>query len=76
MARSAASWGAFLRLWVVIVFSYAPLKLIYDLVAGGYVDLRGASLAGLVVLPSAQTVVVWLITRRGRSQSGPPAATT
>jgi hypothetical protein len=57
-----------------MVFSYVPLKLLYDLAVPGYVDLRATSLAGLVVLPSAQAVVFWLVTRRARRRGEAPAA--
>lgn len=70
-----ASWGAFLRLWVLLVFSYAPLKVLFDLVGSGYIDLRNAALVQLLALPSAQAVVFWLVTRRGRARDTVTAAT-
>jgi len=69
MAQQLGSWGAFVRLWVVLFFSYAILKLLFDLIAGGYLDLRGMSLVELVALPLGQAVVCWVVTRRGRMAS-------
>lgn len=66
MAQRSGGWGAFLRLWLVMVFSYIPLKLLFDLLGGGYIDLREIALVQLAALPSAQTVVLWLITWRAR----------
>lgn len=75
MAQRPGGWGAFLRLWLVMVFSYIPLKLLFDLLGGGYVDLREIALVQLVALPSAQAVVLWLITWRARTHRGQGAAT-
>ena len=67
MAQRPASWGAFLRLWLLLLFSYDLLKLLFDLSAYGYVDLRRAALVELVALPFGQAVIFWLVTRRGRA---------
>ena len=74
MARRSGGWGALLRLWLVMVFSYIPLKLLFDLLGGGYVDLREIALVQLVALPSAQTAVLWLITWRARARHEQDAA--
>jgi hypothetical protein len=67
MARRQTSWGAFLRLWLLMFFSYAVLKLLFDLAVMSYIDLRKAALVQLIVLPFGQTLVFWIVTRRART---------
>jgi len=67
MARRLGSFGTFLRLWLLLFFSYAILKLLLDLVGPGYVDLRAVALGEMVALPFGQAIVFWLVTRGGRA---------
>jgi hypothetical protein len=60
-----AGWGAFLRLWVVLAFSFVTVKLLFDLLHPGYIDLRSSTLVQLVAVPTGQAVVYWLVARRG-----------
>lgn len=62
-----ARWAAFLRLWFLLLFSYTILKLLIDLIAAGYVDLRTVTLTHLIVLPLGQAIIIWLVTRRSRA---------
>jgi hypothetical protein len=66
MARGPASVAAFLRLWLLMVFSYVPLKVLYDLIGPGYIDLREVALVQLIALPTGQAIVFWLVTWRAR----------
>jgi hypothetical protein len=45
------------------MFSYVLIKLALDLALFGWIDVRGAVLWELVVLPVGQSLVLWLITR-------------
>jgi len=56
----------FLRLWFVVGFSYVSAKLLVDLALMGWIDLRWNALLELALLPLAQTVVLWAVTRRTR----------
>ena len=58
--------GALLRLWVVLTFSYALLKLLLDLIYPGYVDLRTSALYQLLLIPTGQALVYWIVARRSR----------
>jgi hypothetical protein len=62
-----ASWAAFVRLWLLLLFSYDLLTLLFDLAVFGYIDLRSAALVQLVALPLGQAAIVWVVTRRGRA---------
>ena len=64
--------GGLWRLWLLLVLSFVCVQLAYDLVVMGYVDLRVRALAQLVVVPSAQAGVFWLVTRRLRQGRGSP----
>lgn len=68
MARQPTSWAGFLRLWLLLFFSYVVLKLLLDLSIAGYVDLRRVALVGDVALPFGQAVICWLVTRRARAE--------
>jgi hypothetical protein len=65
-APRQSGWAAFLRLWFLLFFSYTLLRLLIDLVAAGYVDLRTVTLWHVLVLPFGQAVIIWLVTQRGR----------
>jgi hypothetical protein len=60
------TWRGFVRLWMVLFFSYVLLKLLLDLSVSGYIDLRTVALVENAVLPFGQAVVCWLVTRRAR----------
>jgi hypothetical protein len=65
--RGAAS---FVRLWFVLFFSYVCLRVAYDLLLKGWLDLRPVALLDLLVVPLGQSLVVWSISRaRRRPQS-------
>jgi hypothetical protein len=66
VSTNHAGWGAFLRLWVVLAFSFVTVKLLVDLLHPGYIDLRRSALIQLVAVPTGQAVVYWLVARRGR----------
>lgn len=59
-------WGAFLRLWVVMAFSFVSVKILFNLLVLGWVDLRLAAFEEWLVLPLGQAVVFWFVTRRSR----------
>lgn len=61
-----AGWGALLRLWVVLAFSFVTVKLLVDLINPGYIDLRSSALVQLVAVPTGQALVYWVVARRGR----------
>ncbi len=65
----SAPWTAFLRLWFVLFFAYVGAKLIYDLLVPGWIDLRPAALVQMPLLPLAQAVVFWMVTRRRRRET-------
>ncbi len=62
--------GGFARLWVLLSFSFVLSKLAYGQLVFGYLDLRAGALAELIVLPTVQAAVFWLVTRRARQTRG------
>ena len=60
-------WGAFLRLWVVMAFSFVSVKILFNLIVLGWVDLRPTAFKELLVLPLGQSLVFWIVTRRSRA---------
>jgi len=72
---TARSWGAFLRLWFVMAFSYFFLKFIFNLAVLGWIDIRRVAFEELAILPLGQSVVLWVVTRRRRTESTPPTIT-
>ena len=67
----SSGWGAFLRLWLVMAFSYVLVKILFNFAVVGWVDLRLVAFKELLMVPLGQTLVFWFITR-GRS-AAPPA---
>ena len=56
----------FIRLWLMVFFSYAFIKFLFNLSVFGWIDIRDTTLLELAVLPLGQTLVFWFITRRAR----------
>ena len=67
--KQYSSWGAFLRLWLVMFFSYFTIKFLFNLILQGWVDLRITAFKELLVLPLGQTIVFWLVTRGWRRKA-------
>jgi hypothetical protein len=66
--RSPSALAVFLRLWVVLFVSFCPIKIIFNLLVMGWIDLRPAAFQEVLLVPLAQAVVFWLITRRARAR--------
>ena len=64
--NSHSAVGRFLRLWLVLFFSYALLKVLFNLLLWGWIDLRPTALYELLFLPLGQTVVLWVVIRGWR----------
>jgi len=75
MAGNVPARWAFVRLWFLLFFSYFGVKLVFTLGVMGYIDLRPVAFYELLLVPLGQAVVLWLVTRRGRQGTPPPAAT-
>lgn len=58
------SWAAFVRLWFVLAFAYFTIKLSFNLVVRGWIDLRPQAFWELAVLPLVQSLVLWIVARR------------
>ena len=63
--------GGFGRLWLLLGFSYAVMKLAFDLTVNGWIDLRAVAFLELAVLPLGQSAVFWAVTQRARGQHTP-----
>ena len=58
---------AFVRLWLVMLFSYFAARWIFDFAVQGIVaDMRPVAVLDLLLIPFGQAVVVWIVTRRNR----------
>ena len=68
MAPQTTSWRSFLRLWMLLFFSYVLLKLLLDLAVGGYIDLRTVALTQDIGVPFGQALIYWIVTRRARAE--------
>jgi hypothetical protein len=47
-------------------FSFSLIKIAFNLLILGWVDLRPAAFQEMLVLPLGQSVVFWIVTRRSR----------
>ena len=68
-ARVGSSWAAFLRLWFVLFFSYAGVRLLFNMAVLGWIDLRPVAFLDLLVLPLGQSIVFWIVTRQRRARA-------
>jgi len=59
------------RVWLLLGFSYVLLKLAFDLMVNGWIDLRGEALLELALVPLGQSAVFWLVTQRVGGQRTP-----
>jgi len=67
----SSGWPAFLRLWFVLQFSYLGMRLLFNIVFMGWIDLRRAFWLDVTVVPVGQAVVFWFVTRRTRAHATP-----
>ncbi len=65
-AGSRSGLAAFLRLWVVLLFSYTLIRFLCNLALWGFVDASPQFVQEMLFVPSGQSIVFWLITRRRR----------
>jgi hypothetical protein len=63
------AWRRFLALWIFMLLSYVGAKVGFNLMVFGWIDLRKAALLDALVLPSIQTLLLWLAFRLHRSVS-------
>ena len=68
MANKRGSVGVFLRLWVVLLVSYAFVKFAFNMIFFGWIDLRTVAWQELLAVPFGQSIVYWIITRRARTR--------
>jgi hypothetical protein len=52
-----------LRIWLFLFFTYLTMKVIFNVILFGLIDLRRASLLELLFLPAGQAVAYWALTR-------------
>ena len=52
------------RIWLFLFFTYFTMKLIFNVILFGMIDLRRASLLELLFLPAGQALAYWALTRR------------
>lgn len=64
--KGSSRIGAFLRIWLVMFFAFALIKVAFNLLVLGWVDIRPAAFQELLVLPLGQSIVFWFVTRRSR----------
>jgi hypothetical protein len=70
-SHQSRSYGAFLRLWFVMLFSYILLKFAFNLGIMGWIDLRLTFLWEVLLMPLGLAVTVWLVARgRAPAPSG------
>ncbi len=65
-----SDYRGFASMWLLLTVSYVLVKVAYDQLVFGYLDVRAYSLLQLVILPAAQAVVFWGVTRRLRQSRG------
>ena len=64
---SSRSFGTFVRLWVLLTFSYVLCRLIFDAAVWRLIDLRRGVLVETLALPLGQALVYWTVTARRKT---------
>lgn len=64
--------GRFLRLWLLLAFSYALVRFLYNLAVRGFVDIGARVLDELVYIPLLEAAVFWHLVRWSKGVD-PPA---
>lgn len=65
--------GRFLRLWLVLAFSYALLRFLFNLGVRGFIILSPRFIDELIYVPLLQAAIFWVLAEVLRGQR--PAAT-
>lgn len=63
MKKTASSLGKFIKLWLLLFFIYLILKVIFNLLFYGWIDLRRIALLELLTIPLCQSILLWLAIR-------------
>ena len=73
--KVSSGWRAFLRLWFVLAFSYVGLRVLFNLVLLGWIDVRRVFFQELLLLPRGQALIFWWVTRAARRPPAPNSST-
>ena len=64
----------FLLIWFFLFISYLAIKLSFNLLYFGWIDLRWSALLELLILPLGQSIAFWLLTyKRKKTPRNAPA---
>lgn len=64
------STGRFLRLWLLLAFSYACTRFLFNLGVRGFVDISPRVLDELVYVPLLQATLFWYLSRWWAERQG------
>ncbi len=56
------TFGRLLRLWLLLLFSYALVRFLFNLGLRGFIDFSPRVLDELLYVPLAETAIFWLLT--------------
>jgi hypothetical protein len=66
------SFGRFVRLWLLLAFSYALVRFLFNLGVRGFVDVSARVLDELVYVPLLEAAIFWQLVRwRARRAPNP-----
>ena len=64
-----SAWKRFLLLWLFMFLTFVAIKVLFNLWAHGWIDLRRVALLEVLVVPAAQTLLLWFGYRLDRLRS-------
>jgi hypothetical protein len=72
ITKASSPLARWIRLWLVLAFSYLLLKFVYNLLWLRWIDLNFRDyLVEALSVSLGQSVVLWLVTRRARRPRSP-----
>jgi len=69
-----STWKRFLLLWLFMFLTFVCLKVLFNLWAHGWIDLRRSALLEVLLIPAAQTLLLWFGYRLDRFRTAGDAS--
>ena len=61
--KKTSRWKKFLGLWLLMFLSYLLIKMGFNFIVFGWIDLRKVAFLELLIIPLSQSVALWLFYR-------------
>ena len=66
MPKQQPRWKKFLVLWFFLFITFLAMKIVFNLLVYGWIDLRQGAILEVLVLPLGQSLLFWFAYRFGK----------